>query len=182
MKNQMNTSPWEFSVSHFLSWWGNGEVIFIQSLGCKIPLYQLKPVQRHSPCFGNRKWEGVLKSFIPHLSHRWVFKLCPSQKPQIWLLWYWFHWATRTESSPQALVGVLDILDPDSKFWTKSMRGEVGGRKKKKKRSLFSHSIWKLWWPVKNHHIFLLGKRNRSTEVGQGGSSFHFTYFPLISN
>lgn len=42
------------------------ESIFIQSVGllCEMCLYQQKQVQRHTRCFGNRKWEGVLKFFV----------------------------------------------------------------------------------------------------------------------
>lgn len=146
------------------------EAIFMQFLGpiCEICLSQLKQVQRHSRCFGNRKWEGVLKSFTPvgiclsvtdgsssflppkHMNLAVVVAdftglLGQSHHPRLWLVFLTMGPGYRVPST----------LGPRP-------REEQG---EKSLLSLFSHSTWKWWWPVKNHHIFLLGKRNWSTEV-----------------
>lgn len=90
------------------------ESIFIQSVGllCEMCLYQQKQVQRHTRCFGNRKWEGVLKFFV----HVWFCLLVSdgssSSLPPNHTNFCgdWSHWTTWTESSPQALADLVDNL------------------------------------------------------------------------
>lgn len=113
------------------------EAIFIQSLGpiCEIHLYQLKQVQRYSPCFGNRKWQGVLKSFMPVRFCASVTdgssRFGPPKHTDLAVVVADFTGLSRTESSPQALADLLDHgprLQSAFKFWTKTVRG-AGGEK-----------------------------------------------------